>query len=75
DIKDIRLEIRSLEMRTTGNEKDIINLINRLFTAYNSGIKSYLHVPFHGVNKTSSPLLIFYLNHITFGKPIYKLLI
>ena len=30
DIKDIRLEIRSLEMRTTGNEKDIININKQL---------------------------------------------
>ncbi|MBK5346117.1 hypothetical protein JFU18_03680 [Bacillus sp. TH22] len=30
EIKDIRLEIKSLEMRTTGNEKDIININKQL---------------------------------------------
>ncbi|EJR58938.1 hypothetical protein IIO_04060 [Bacillus cereus VD115] len=30
DIKDIRLEIKTLEMRTTGNEKDIINITKQL---------------------------------------------
>ncbi|KXY15789.1 hypothetical protein AT267_30305 [Bacillus cereus] len=30
EIKDIRLEIKSLEIRTTGNEKDIININKQL---------------------------------------------